>query len=50
VTVEGHSLLMIASDGAPFGPTEVKSFIIHAAERQVALITCALALVGWRSW
>ena len=33
VSVEGHSMLMIASDGAPFEPREVKSFIMHSAER-----------------
>jgi FtsP/CotA-like multicopper oxidase with cupredoxin domain len=34
VSVEGHNLTMIASDGAPFKPIEAASFIVHPGERQ----------------
>ena len=39
VSVDGHNLTMIASDGAPFKPLQVQSFIVHPGERSVYAIT-----------
>ena len=33
VSVDDHNLTMIASDGAPFNPQQVRSFIVHPGER-----------------
>ncbi|CAH1780992.1 unnamed protein product [Owenia fusiformis] len=33
VSVDGHNLTMIATDGSPFEPVEVENFIIFAGER-----------------
>ena len=33
VSVDNHTLTMIESDGAPFKPFEVKSFVVHPGER-----------------
>ena len=33
VSVDDHNLTMIASDGAPFKPQQVQSFIVHPGER-----------------
>ena len=33
VSVQGHKMLMIASDGAPFEGVPVSNFVIHAGER-----------------
>ena len=35
VWVDGHDLLVVASDGAPMSPVTVRSFIIHPGERWV---------------
>ena len=33
MSVDEHSLLMVASDGTPFRPIKVRSFVIHPGER-----------------
>ena len=38
VSVDKHNLTMIASDGAPFKPKQVGSFIVHPGERYADLI------------
>ena len=33
VSIDNHRLTMIASDGSPFRPVEVESFVLHPGER-----------------
>ncbi len=33
VSIDNHTMTMIASDGNPFGPADVRSFNVYAGER-----------------
>ena len=42
VSVDKHNLTMIASDGAPFKPKQVGSFIVHPGERYADVINSVI--------
>lgn len=47
ISIDDHSLNMIATDGAPFEKTEVESYIIYPGERFDFVVNASMAVKNY---